>query len=648
MRRNAGRWALYAAALGVLLATGAMASNWRTYQRQYLQQSPQPGRTVHEVVVTNPVLGINDRCISCHQGMDDPKMRDAAEPLRTHPGQYLREHPAREFGCTICHRGNGNSLDEPSAHGQGTQSALLQGDLIQTRCAYCHEDHALRGAPALTRGYELIQKIGCTGCHKIEGFKIQGPPCPSLKGVGSKVNYPWLRRWLMKPKSIRPATTMPDMHFTEEYAGDLAAYLMSLKNDAIDSLPPAPQGDSDEGGRIVRTVRCITCHAFNGRGGFLAPDLSKIGNEVNRKWLYNMLKKTHDLLPGAGMPQFNFTDQEAADVTAYLFEKFTDYDLQDELEHDTSAERRDPESIELGRRIFKEMHCANCHAGAGDRGWTQLGPVLTGIGSRRPGTFNFGNSDIPRTTADYIFEKVLHPRAFATNSNLQRMPDFHLSENDAKDIALVLLSSRGKRVTTSRYVVPPKLPGVYEPTGETQKLFAKYQCFSCHSIHGHGYNLAYDLTIEGSRVRRPWLAAYLKLPYSMRPILPERMPVFHMSSEEAATLADYIESELTDPAIDRNLDQQLTPTMVVQGSKLFTEMGCMACHMVGDKGGYVGPSFTAGAKVGDKLRAGWVYRWLKNPQALVPTTIDPNYRLTDAEAKALTAYLMSIREKGKP
>ena len=46
----------------------------------------------------------------------------------------------------------------------------------------------------------------------------------------------------------------------------------------------------------------------------------------------------------------------------------------------------------------------------------------------------------------------------------------------------------------------------------------------------------------------------------------------------------------------------------------------------------------------DMLTPGRIYQWLKDPQTLVPKTIKPNYQLTDADAMAITADLMSIRE----
>ena len=41
-----------------------------------------------------------------------------------------------------------------------------------------------------------------------------------------------------------------------------------------------------------------------------------------------------------------------------------------------------------------------------------------------------------------------------------------------------------------------------------------------------------------------------------------------------------------------------------------------------------------------------MYHWLKDPQALRPGTIEPNQQMSDDDARALTAFLASL--KGQP
>ncbi len=45
------------------------------------------------------------------------------------------------------------------------------------------------------------------------------------------------------------------------------------------------------------------------------------------------------------------------------------------------------------------------------------------------------------------------------------------------------------------------------------------------------------------------------------------------------------------------------------------------------------------------MNAGWIEAWLKNPQALVPDAIEPLREFTDEERTALTAYLMTLKQR---
>ena len=94
------------------------------------------------------------------------------------------------------------------------------------------------------------------------------------------------------------------------------------------------------------------------------------------------------------------------------------------------------------------------------------------------------------------------------------------------------------------------------------------------------------------------------------------------------------------------------------GRKLFAEKGCAGCHKIeGVSAGNIGPELTTvGSKYkhefdfarvkGEHTIANWIYEHFKDPQAVTPGTIMPNFNFTDEEAKALTIYMLSLT-KGK-
>ena len=77
------------------------------------------------------------------------------------------------------------------------------------------------------------------------------------------------------------------------------------------------------------------------------------------------------------------------------------------------------------------------------------------------------------------------------------------------------------------------------------------------------------------------------------------------------------------------------------GKKLYAnKYGCNGCHSVGGEGGKVGPALD---RAGFRLNGTWIYRWVKYPQAMKPETRMPALGLSDADAKAVTMYLGTLR-----
>jgi len=160
--------------------------------------------------------------------------------------------------------------------------------------------------------------------------------------------------------------------------------------------------------------------------------------------------------------------------------------------------------------------------------------------------------------------------------------------------------------------------------------------------------MAPDLSWEGSSVQRQWLIDFLHNPNTLRPSLIRRMPRFNLSDSDNKELTDYILALYQSPSIDP--DFTLMPGndagTVEHGRQLFySKYACQSCHIVDTKTdkGYIGPTLT---QVGSRLTPAWVDAWLKNPQALRPGTTEPNQNLSEDDARALTAFLMTLKVSG--
>jgi mono/diheme cytochrome c family protein len=617
---------------------------WRRYQsayNRYIEGLPQRVRPaapgLRQIWVRN--LDRVDRCVTCHLGLKEPALAHAPEPFRTHPPIY---HNIEELGCTICHEGQGAATDfrESIGNVKYWDSPMLPRAFMEASCAKCHKESEAPQAPKLNLGRRLIRDYRCAGCHAIDGYEREW--VPSLDGIGSKVNRAWLVNWLKNPSGYFAKTKMPNFLLSGEEANTLADFLMSFRqfagNAPLDSLPARFTAASESvrarraeiGSTRFREARCISCHPVNGRGGYVATELGKVASKVSPAWLYNYIRNPARLQPGVVMPRYRFSDDELQGIVAYMTAEFVDYDMDTPAPHTI-----DPGFYEKGLALFRRYNCGGCHVLKGVNRAEELAPSLTRIGGKKLYEIDFGKSAIEQTLPAYLKTKVLNPRIF---SESMKMPQFGFSENEAEAIAVALLGNTDEKIPDELMVrqVPA---GKYSPQGEFGRLAGDLACFGCHVMNGRGRLVATDLSLEASQVQRGWLRGYFKVPYSLRPVLTERMPNLFMSDREITVIVDYMQTAF----IADSLDRQVTgdPGAVATGRSLFFERyGCQSCHQVNTKGGYVGPPLD---KVGARLTRGWIFHWLKNPQALKPSTIEPNNNLPDGEAEAITAYLMTLK-----
>ena len=132
--------------------------------------------SLQEYQIHIPALNEVDRCKSCHLGIDRDESISDKQPFKKHPGSYifLKNHPLKDFGCTVCHEGQGGATTSvEKAHGEVEYwlHPMLRGSLAQASCIKCHErTDDLPGAEMVSMGQRLVVERGCVGCHDVEGF----------------------------------------------------------------------------------------------------------------------------------------------------------------------------------------------------------------------------------------------------------------------------------------------------------------------------------------------------------------------------------------------------------------------------------------------------------------------------------------------
>jgi cytochrome c oxidase subunit 2 len=77
-----------------------------------------------------------------------------------------------------------------------------------------------------------------------------------------------------------------------------------------------------------------------------------------------------------------------------------------------------------------------------------------------------------------------------------------------------------------------------------------------------------------------------------------------------------------------------------EGKRSFMNNGCYGCHVVGKMGTPIGPDLS---HVGAKYSRAYLERWLKDPSAQRPNAHMPTLELSEQQAKALAAFMSSLR-----
>jgi mono/diheme cytochrome c family protein len=482
---------------------------------------------------------------------------------------------------------------------------------------------------------------------------------------------------------------MPNFYFSRDEAKAVAGYILSASQEesgkwleshqAPSGVDPGNAALVAKGEELANSLGCRGCHGFAegetpvalGESKDVVPNLSRIAEKTNPRWMYHWLKNPRGYSAEARMPSLRLSDDEARALVSYLL-------TLGKRPGDDSATRAtllEPENVATGEKLVRKYGCPGCHTIAGMEEESRVSVELTVFGSKPLEELYFGNrTDIPHTWRDWTFNKINEPRIYETERIEQAMPHFALEKRDIQDI-LIFLSSRKEG----------KVPETYQPASierektlvEGRRVVEHYNCIGCHVIAGKGGAILarYEenptlgppiLTGEGAKVQAEWLYGFLQRPVPLRPWLAIRMPTFGMSQEEALKLVRYFAAQdgIDNPFV--YVDKaSLSPEYVEAGELLASVdyFSCWTCHQQGDKkpeGPQEGwaPDL---AMAHDRLNPDWIVEWIKNPQALMPGTRMPSfYDFSDdardgpedvlssdlEQVKALRDYLLTLHTGG--
>jgi cytochrome c551/c552 len=298
------------------------------------------GGRVHNVAEVNSALLTDAKWgapidLTIRRGLD--------QPFTTHPrlDLYLGStspHKRGDFGCTICHDGQGSATDfkwashTPNSPNQALDWSRKYGwfdnhhwifpmtpeRFVESNCLKCHhevvelepsEKFPEPPAPKLVEGYKLVQQYGCYGCHEITGF--DGPNKRIGPDLRIEPNYYDVASQILRDPGLNNdergwAGTL--VHSPD--ADDLRHQLFrSIKQDGtLTAASGAGGAGKSEKLRLSAETHSLADALKDvdtpGRYRKVGPSLRHLDSKVDFAWLYSWIRKPSDFRPSTRMPQF--------------------------------------------------------------------------------------------------------------------------------------------------------------------------------------------------------------------------------------------------------------------------------------------------------------------------------------------------------
>ena len=449
-----------------LLVVAAVQENvlrdWRRAQRG--AAGPDGPIAVHLRQIVVPAQRGVDRCVTCHVGMQAGEPSVAGDPvLAPHPDVV---HDPNEFGCTVCHAGQGRATEEADAHGRARfwPEPMIPLRHADAGCGSCHTHLA------------VMDRDRRGGTLRPGGGGLEGPDLSRAGAAGYAAD--WYERHLAQHER---AANGP---WAASFGAIPAADRHALER-FLDTRVGAPR--LLEAKSLFHSLGCRGCHKVNGIGGDDGPDLSRAGERDPGRTDFSRLHGAHTLaswfaehfrapaavVPGSKMPELGLAEDEIDLLTHYMLS------LRRSEEHEAHWPRDRVRAERFGQREFATdgatlfgTFCAACHGARGQ-------------GMRFAGMTPFpaiASPDFLALASDgFLRETIAHGRPG------RRMPAWNEQSGGLRaaeiESLIAHLRALGGGVPFEGDPRPARWAGGDVLAGE--RLYAA-QCASCHGARGEG------------------------------------------------------------------------------------------------------------------------------------------------------------------
>ncbi|MBL6763907.1 MAG: c-type cytochrome [Verrucomicrobiae bacterium] len=484
-------------------------------------------------------------------------------------------------------------------------------------------DRLYRADPAklAEAGEILLSELNCVNCHQADTAlrsRVPAMPGPDLQEAGSRLRGGFLRAWLEDPHSNGSGSRMPDLmkglpkQLRASNAAALAEFVESLGGRTTDK---PLDGDVDRGRSLYHSVGCVACHQprvdFTETEAGEKVDVAEVRSvsvpldhvpaKYSRLGLSGFLRNPHLVRPAGRMPSQNLSEQEAADIAAYL--------MGGNPVSDNTTFPSSDRNILKGRKLFASIGCASCHVVKADG----------------------------RAIASEMKAPKLSALAGKTGACLSGAPAGlapHFALDDFQRRALTAALRNLGRTSNS------------EPIDLLQRRLVALNCYACHQRAGVGGpdsgRLKYfvssgadlgdegrvppTLTGVGRKLREDALLKTIRGEFPVRPYMTTRMPSF---AEQDATflahgfaVADADPDELPTPRDGE--ENQVGRNMWGRALVGTTGLSCVTCHQLRGRKSLGIPAIDL-AHSAKRLRPEWFRDYLIDPAGFRPGTRMPAF-----------------------
>lgn len=471
------------AALG-LLAAAAVEENffreWRRIQAAARGESGPIPVQLRQIV--NPSLKTADRCVSCHVGMaPGESMLRGGEVLRPHRPVV---HDPAEYGCTVCHGGQGQATERQDAHGQVEfwPEPMLPREMSWAGCGTCHVPLGVPGERILKEAELAFERLDCYACHRVDGRG--GTIRPDGGGMeGPDLSFTGMRGYdpAWHEKHVRKASTEGgawQKSFSPVPAEDQKRLEMFLRTRT--GASPLVRAKS-----VFLSSGCLGCHKVNGVGGDDGPELNAAGlkdpgrlnfagvpgGRLVSGWMAEHFRSPVSVVAGSLMPPVPLPEDGIRQLTFFTLS------LRQRELPDRYLPRDRVRAVRFGEREFTAdgetlygAFCSGCH-----------GP--DGLGRRLPGLVSFPSIAHPDFLS--IAPEELIRRTVEEGRPGRRMPGWLKAEglrpDEIRSVAAYLWELSG----AARQADPRPARWVQADAGRGRALFERY-CSGCHGEAGKG------------------------------------------------------------------------------------------------------------------------------------------------------------------